>query len=195
MKHRLLGVAFVVVASFLGGCPIYSGAGQYTEYRVCNETGCYSCPHANLSPACVPWKCATDADCRNGYQCGYDPAGGGTCVAAGGATPAPPACASPTDCLAGYTCGQDGACHLGDCSGPGCPSGYQCTLTGGRAQCIAMSAGSLSGSTDAAPAEAGAPPGEGGSGDALVGVSFDSSDGLSSRDGTDASGSGVDGSD
>ena len=155
MKHRSLGIAFVVASSFLGGCPIYSGAGQDTQYRVCNQARCYSCPDVSLSPACVPWTCATDVDCRNGYRCGYDPGYGRTCVATGNSTPAPPACASPADCLTGYACGQDGACHLGDCSGPGCPAGYQCTLTGGLAQCIATSAGSLSGNTDAGAMEAG----------------------------------------
>jgi hypothetical protein len=189
MKDLLLGMAALGVASFLGGCPIYSGSEQHAANPVCDGTRCYSCPDPTLSPACVPWTCASDADCRDGYRCGYDPHYGGTCVAAASGTSIPPACASPADCLAGYTCGQDGACHPGDCSGPGCPSGYQCTLTGGHAQCVAMSAGTPSSNTDAGQADAGTPPAEGGSGDAAAGMAFDSrigSDGIAAADGAPA---------
>jgi len=184
MKRLLLGIAVAGTASVLGGCPIYSGSGQRTEYRVCDQARCYSCPDPTVSAACVPWTCASDIDCRAGYRCGYDPQYGGTCVTAGSVSSVLPACTSPTDCLAGYTCGQDGACHPGDCSGPGCPSGYQCTLAGGHAQCIVMGGGTPS-NADAGPSDAGSPPAEGGGSDAPAGTAFDSSIG-SGSDGTAA---------
>ena len=40
MKRLLLGIAMLGAAAVLWGCPIYSG----NEYRVCQGSGCYSCP-------------------------------------------------------------------------------------------------------------------------------------------------------
>jgi len=162
MNRVLFGIAIVGGAFLLGGCPIYpstdssaGGGGYYGEFRVCNSSGCFSCPSDTYSPACVAWSCATNADCADGYDCVYPDGASpesGTCLPqngeGGGEAGGTSACSKPSDCASGLTCGQDGACHTGDCGGSvGCPSGYVCRLAGGQAACVA---------TTGAPADAGA---------------------------------------
>lgn len=123
MKRLLLGITVLVGAAILGGCPIYpSSSGN--EYRVCDGTGCYSCPDTSYSGACIGWQCNTDTDCGTGYVCSASSA----CV------PAPPA---------SYDAGND-------CSVTGCPDGYVCKLSNGVAQCVAHAGGTDGGAaTDA----------------------------------------------
>ena len=51
MKRLLLGMGILGAAAFLGGCPIYPS--QSNEYRVCQGSGCYSCPDTSYSGACI----------------------------------------------------------------------------------------------------------------------------------------------
>jgi hypothetical protein len=132
MKRLSLGIVAGVLAALLAGCPIYTDRGNY---RVCTTSGCFDCPDKTYSGACIPWECATDADCGDGLVCSL----GNTCVAVSFADAGAGAgsCATPADCPSGLVCGQDNACHAGDCGGSvGCPNGYVCTVAGGRAQCL-----------------------------------------------------------
>jgi hypothetical protein len=120
MKRLLLGIAILGGAAILGGCPIYP---SQNEQRVCDGTGCYSCPDTSYSGACIPWQCSSDSDCASGYVC----ADQGTCL------PAPPVAPD-----AG-----------GDCSVNGCPDGFICKLANGVAQCVALGGGDAGGTADA----------------------------------------------
>jgi hypothetical protein len=119
-------------ATILGGCPIYPDS---RDHRVCLENGaCYSCPDDYYSSDCYAYGCGSDYDCPTGYgcfngQCALGPGADGG-YADGGA------CTRPSDCPSGQTCGSDDRCHAGDCSSSGCPSGYQCKLSGGTLQCV-----------------------------------------------------------
>jgi hypothetical protein len=147
MKRLLLGIAILGGAAILGGCPIYP---SQSEQRVCDGTGCYSCPDTSYSGACIPWQCSTDADCGAGYVCTQ----GGVCLAA------PP-----------YV--PDAG---GDCSVNGCPDGYICKLSNGVAQCVGLG-GSDGGGTGI---DGGTPHPEAGGGDASssdAGSQSDASDG------------------
>jgi hypothetical protein len=109
MRRALLGITIVGVASVLAGCPIYSNS---SDYRVCNNTGCYDCPDPSYSGMCIPWSCSADSDCGSGYSCSN-----GQCVSGSGISPPPAA----------------------DCSfPPGCPAGFVCKLSGGTAQCVSL---------------------------------------------------------
>jgi hypothetical protein len=140
MKRVLLGIALLVVAAVLGGCPIYPS--QQGEYRVCDSTGCYSCPDTSYSGSCLPYSCGSDADCGNGYICASD----GTCVAGSRGTPD-----------AGQTFPD-----AGDCGQTGCPSGYVCKLSNGAAQCVALggSDASTGDASDASTAKDGGDSGD-----------------------------------
>jgi hypothetical protein len=127
MKRIFWMSLFGLAAAVLGGCPIYPDNGNQ---RVCGGNGCYNCPDPYYSDSCSAWQCNYDSDCPNNYSCvnnqcisgGYDSGAGG--------------CTQPSDCASGQNCGSDGQCHSGDCSNSGCPSGFQCKLSGGTLQCI-----------------------------------------------------------
>ena len=119
MKRLLLGMGILGAAAFLGGCPIYPS--QSNEYRVCQGSGCYSCPDTSYSGACITWQCSEDSDCDSGYVCSDQD----QCV------PAPPP-----------------AADAGDCSVNGCPDGYVCKLSNGVAQCVSMGGSGHDGGTD-----------------------------------------------
>jgi len=154
MKAFLLSAAAIAAATLLCGCPVYSDDGNS---RVCTTEGCFDCPDQRYSGACGPTHCATAADCSTGYTCGR----GNVCVLAGSrdAGASGSACTTPAECPSGWTCGWDYACHPGDCSGEvGCPSRYQCTVSGGHARCSSGIGGdSDSGSRETGAIEAGAP--------------------------------------
>jgi hypothetical protein len=114
------------MASFLGGCPIYSGGGGGN--RVCTASGCYDCTGSSYDPSsCSPWSCGNTADCPSGYLCQS-----GSCVG----TPNPTSCTSPAACAPTENCGSDGTCHTGDCSQTGCVTGYSCKVSSGVASCV-----------------------------------------------------------
>jgi hypothetical protein len=148
MKRLLLGIAMLGIAALLWGCPIYSG----NEYRVCQGSGCYSCPDTTYSGACINWQCSQDSDCDDGYVCS-----GGTCS---------PGSTYPPDA------GDDAS---DDCSVTGCPSGYVCKLSNGAAQCVALS-GSDAGAGDTGAGDTGAGDTGASSGDTGTGGG-DASDG------------------
>jgi hypothetical protein len=132
MKAFLLTTAALVAAALSCGCPVYPDDGNS---RVCTADGCFDCPGSTYSGTCSPAHCATSADCPEGAICGTDR----MCVLSGsrgsGASGSS-SCTTPAECPSGWTCGWDHACHLGDCSGGvGCPSGYHCSVSQGRAQC------------------------------------------------------------
>jgi hypothetical protein len=120
MKRFLLGIGLLGVAAFLGGCPIYPSQGN--EYRVCQGSGCYSCPDQSYSGACIPWQCSQDSDCDSGYVCSTQD----QCI------PAPP-----------------DSSDAGDCSINGCPVGYVCELANGVAECVSLSTPSGDAGVDA----------------------------------------------
>jgi hypothetical protein len=109
MKRLLVGIAIFGGIGLLGGCPIYSSQGS--EYRVCQDDGCYSCPEPSYSGACINWQCSQNSDCDDGYVCNDQ----AQCVTA------------PE--------GVDG----GNCTVAGCPDGYVCKLSNGEApQCVRL---------------------------------------------------------
>jgi hypothetical protein len=109
----------------LFGCPIYSDSGGG---GTCGD--CY--PNTG---------CRSDYDCPNGQVCSqYN-----TCIPGGTTTDAGATCTSPSQCPTGQTCGADDHCHPGDCSGSGCPAGYQCTLSSGTLACVATDGGTKDG--------------------------------------------------
>ncbi len=110
MKRALLCLAVLGVAAALTGCPIYS---NQSDYRVCTGGGCYDCPDPSYSSMCVPWACASDADCGGGYSC-----------------------SASGECLLTQS-GQDSSVP-DDCSLNGCPSGQICRLAGGAAACVSL---------------------------------------------------------
>jgi hypothetical protein len=115
MKRVFFGIGLLGVVAVLGGCPIYPS--QQSEYQVCTNTGCYSCPDSSYSSACTPWACQSDADCNAGYVC--DP--------------------TTATCVAGSSSLGDGS--AGDCSVTGCPAGQVCKLANGVAQCVTLPGG------------------------------------------------------
>ncbi len=137
LSFVLVGIGAVV----LGGCPIYPEAqGQ----RVCLQSGeCYSCPYDYYSADCYAYACGSSYDCPSGTTCDYN-GGYGTCVGGGRSGGVPDAtapgspCSRPADCAPPSNCGADGQCHAGDCSNTGCPSGYQCKLSGGALACVPL---------------------------------------------------------
>ena len=66
MKHLALCLAVLGVAAVLGGCPVYSSS---SDYRVCNDTGCFDCPDPSYSGMCVTWSCSSDSDCAGTLTC------------------------------------------------------------------------------------------------------------------------------
>jgi hypothetical protein len=124
MKRLLLGIAILGGAAVLGGCPIYPDQSN-SEYRVCDSTGCYSCPDQTYSGACIGWQCSTDTDCPYGYSCNAQ----GQCVVS--SQPPPPPSSSGGS---------------GDCSVNGCPDGFVCKLSNGVAQCVSLGGGGDAGS-------------------------------------------------
>ena len=134
-------VSFVLVglgAAVLGGCPIYPDS---QGHRVCLQSGeCFTCPNDYYSGDCYSYSCSSDYDCPSGTSCQYN-GQYGTCV---GGTYTPDAtapgnpCSRPSDCAPGSNCGADDQCHAGDCSNTGCPSGYQCKLSGGTLACVPL---------------------------------------------------------
>jgi hypothetical protein len=146
MNRLLLAAMVGLAAALTAGCPIYSND---QSYGVCTSQGCFDCPSPNYSSACTPAQCATSFDCPYGYSCSFN----GQCVAGVLASPGlgeGGGCTAPSDCEAGTTCGSDNNCHAGDCgSGIGCPSGYECTLVGGLAECR----GAADGGADAGAAQ------------------------------------------
>jgi len=156
MKRVFFGIGLLGVVAVLGGCPIYPS--QQSEYQVCTNTGCYSCPDSSYSSACTPWACQSDSDCNQGYVCdnnANDP-NYGTCVAGSSSL---------------------GDASSGDCSVTGCPAGQVCKLANGVAQCVNLPGGSedSGGGSDAASdvsssgdggmmSEAGSDSGDGSSG-------------------------------
>src|SRR5260370_37696577 len=151
MKAFLLSAAAIAAAALSCGCPVYPDEGNS---RVCTPDGCFDCPDHRYSGACGPTHCATSADCSSGYTCGR----GNVCVLGGtrdagalGST-----CTTPAECPSGWTCGSDYACHPGDCSGAvGCPSGYQCRVSNGRAECSSGGGDPDAGSRETGAIEAG----------------------------------------
>jgi len=135
-------VSFVLVglgAVILGGCPIYP---ESQGHRVCLQSGeCFSCPNDYYSSDCYAYACSSDYDCPSGTTCQYN-GQYGTCVGGGYTTPDATApgspCTRPADCAPGSNCGADDQCHPGDCSNTGCPSGYQCKLSGGTLACVPL---------------------------------------------------------
>lgn len=140
MKRLLLGIGLLGVAAFLGGCPIYPSQGS--EYRVCQGSGCYSCPDPTYSGACINWQCSQDSDCDDGYVCSAED----QCV------PAPPTSAA----------------DAGDCSVNGCPQGYVCKLSNGVAQCVVLPGGGGDAGTDSSTGTGDASGDGNGGGDAPV---------------------------
>ena len=126
MKRLLLGIGLLGVAAVLGGCPIYSSQGN--EYRVCQGSGCYSCPDPSYSGACINWQCSQDSDCDSGYVCSDQ----NQCI------PAPPTSAA----------------DAGDCSVAGCPQGYVCKLSNGVAQCVVLGGSGSDAGTDSSTSTA-----------------------------------------
>ncbi len=120
MKRVFFGIGLLGVVAVLGGCPIYPS--QQSEYQVCTNTGCYSCPDSSYSSACTPWACQSDSDCNPGYVCDANPSDQtyGTCV--------------PGTSYAGDA-------SSGDCSVTGCPAGQVCKLANGVAQCVTLPGG------------------------------------------------------
>ena len=171
MKAFLFGTATVVAAALFCGCPVYS---HEEDSRVCTSDGCFDCPDPTYSGACKRMYCTTSADCPQGAFCSRENmcsvgGAGGASIGAG--------CTTPSDCPSGSTCGWDGTCHAGDCSGDvGCPSGYQCSVSGGRAHCEgsigsdsgagSRESGAAGASVDGSPPEGGAAPYDGGVPDA-----------------------------
>jgi hypothetical protein len=127
MKRLLFGITILVGAAVLGGCPIYPSS-TGSEYRVCDSTGCYSCPDTSYSGACIGWQCSTDSDCGSGYVCSDQ----GACVPAPAQT---------------YDAGND-------CTLTGCPDGYVCKLANGVAQCVAHGTGTDAGASTEAGTDA-----------------------------------------
>jgi hypothetical protein len=155
MKAFFFRAAAVAAAALSCGCPVYPDEG---DSRVCTPDGCFDCPDHKYSGACGPAHCASSSDCSTGYICGR----GNVCVLGGSrdAGALGSSCTTPAECPSGWTCGWDYACHAGDCSGEvGCPSGYQCTVSKGRAQCSSgpggdSDAGSRESGTDGSPPDA-----------------------------------------
>lgn len=137
MKRVFFGIGLLGVVAVLGGCPIYPS--QQSEYQVCTNTGCYSCPDSSYSSACTPWACGSDSDCNSGYSCDVNPNDStyGTCI---------PGSSS------------NGDASTGDCSVTGCPTGQVCKLANGVAQCVTLpgGGGDDGGGSDAA-ADTGSP--------------------------------------
>ncbi len=139
-KRLVSFLLFGLGVALLGGCPIYP---EGRDHRICLQGGdCYSCPDDDYSSDCYTYSCDTTDDCPLGATCSsYH-----TCV--GGTTPHPTgdagpgsSCTRPSDCPSGSTCGADDRCHAGDCSASGCPSGYQCKLSGGTLSCVGSGPG------------------------------------------------------
>jgi Cys-rich repeat protein len=93
MKRLLLGVATVLGAALLGGCPIYPAT---SDYPSCGSDGqCYDCPNGSTPSdnTCIPWQCGSSSDCPSGYVCSAN-----SCVAA------PDAGDCSAGCASGYIC-------------------------------------------------------------------------------------------
>jgi hypothetical protein len=109
MKRLLIAIAVFGGVVLLGGCPIYSNQGS--EYRVCQDDGCYSCPEPSYSGACINWQCSQNSDCDDGYVCNDQ----AQCVTAPQGVDA------------------------GNCTVAGCPGGYVCKLSNREApQCVPL---------------------------------------------------------
>jgi len=180
MKAFLLTTAALVAAALSSGCPVYSDEGNS---RVCTSDGCFDCPYPTYSAGCSRMHCVASADCPEGAVCG----GEHMCVLGGpaGGSSIGGSCTMPSDCPSGSTCGNDRTCHLGDCSGSvGCLSGYQCSVSNGRAQCSsAIGSDSGAGSRESGAVGAGvdgSPP-EGGAAFDASSVDSASSDAQSSQ--------------
>lgn len=134
MKRVFFSIGLLGVVAVLGGCPIYPS--QQSEYQVCTNSGCYSCPDSSYSSSCTPWACQSDSDCNQGYLCDVNPN-------------------DPTygTCVPGLPGGPDSGTP--DCSVTGCPAGQVCRLANGVAQCVSLSGGDDGGSGSDAAGDAG----------------------------------------
>jgi hypothetical protein len=122
---------FGLGAVILGGCPIYPDS---RDHWVCLDNGtCYRCPDDYYSNDCYTAGCGGNYDCPSGSTCSN-----GQCIGSGYVPDGSSGgqCTRPSDCPSGQNCGADDKCHPGDCSNSGCPSGYQCKLSGGSLQCV-----------------------------------------------------------
>jgi hypothetical protein len=123
--------AFALGAVVLFGCPVYSSSSGGNGETTCDSQG--NC--CDQSGNCAVWNCDYDEQCPVGAEC----------------DPNQLICVSPSDGGYGYDGGYDYDASYGDggtdatvdCSETGCPTGYQCTLTNGVAQCLSVVDASL----------------------------------------------------
>ncbi len=117
MKKSALPAALLLFGVGLGvsGCPVYDS----------DDVGCFD-----------------DQDCGDGYVCDD---GTGSCFAEPSNTSL--ACNAPDDCDTNETCGRSGTCVTGDChfASVGCVSGYVCSSSSGRWECLERSPGANGG--------------------------------------------------
>ncbi len=101
----------------VSGCPVYES----------NDVGCFH-----------------DQDCAAGYLCDGD---SGSCYADPGRDPN--ACKAPGNCGTNETCSRSGTCMAGDChfASVGCVSGYVCSSSSGRWECLEQGPGTSGGAS------------------------------------------------
>jgi hypothetical protein len=122
MKRVFFGIGLLAVVAVLGGCPIYPS--QQSEYQVCTNSGCYSCPDSSYSSSCTPWACQSDSDCNQGFSCDINPND-----------------STYLTCVPGSSYTGDASAPGEDCSVTGCPAGQVCKLANGVAQCVTLGGG------------------------------------------------------
>jgi hypothetical protein len=151
----LLGFAGML-ATLLGGCPIYDNHGQ--------PDGCVGDCNPNPNPP-PDASCAAPGDCGLNETCGSDNtchSGDCTiwgctgelecvvqedltakCETGGGPNPGVVYCGNPGDCSSDQTCSPDGTCKTGTCDQDlgggqqlGCIFGYACTDDGTTRSCL-----------------------------------------------------------
>lgn len=162
---RLSLLAFAsVLATLLGGCPIYNENDEHSwcEGDICTDLG----PPPTSSGCKTPEGCGINETCGQDNQCHtgdcalWGCADGFECATAddltvscvpstssgpGGGPNGVVYCGNPADCGAGETCAPDGTCHAGSCDQVltsnetlGCIYGYTCVNDGTTAVCKPM---------------------------------------------------------